>query len=109
MPAEGMEYMRLYRDYEIYSKFLGFLLPMVQQARVDEHRQAQAVVQLDAATPPEWKNKPKRSIIIGISALSILVLAMIFVLSRERFSYYRSLYPDEWNTIRQSVSRKISS
>jgi tyrosine-protein kinase Etk/Wzc len=103
---EGMEYMRLYRDYEIYTKFIGFLLPMYQQAKVDEHRQTQAVVLLDEAKPPEYKAKPKRSIIILLSTFSVLALGIIFVLVRDRFAIYRVMYSEEWEDVRRSFQRK---
>lgn len=109
MPKEGMQYMKLYRDYEIYSKLLGFLMPMYQQAKLDENRVSQAVVMLDRAMPPELKSKPKRSIIIAVSFLSVLTLAIVFVLVRERVAFYRTNFPDEWMTIRESFSRKRRS
>ncbi len=106
LPKEGMEYMRLYRDYEIFSKYLGFLMPMYQQAKIDEQRQSQAVVRLDLASPPELKSKPKRSIIIALASLSMLVLGMAFVLMRDRISFYRAQHPDEWTAIRESFGKK---
>lgn len=109
MPAEGLEYMSLYRDYEIFSKLLGFLLPMFQQAKIDEVKESQAVVVLDRAVAPEKKSKPKRSIIIGVSALSVLIVGIIFVLLRERFSYYKKFYPSEWGSIRESFRLKKST
>ncbi len=109
MPKEGMEYMRLYRDYEIYSKFLAMLMPMYQQAKVDENRQALAVVTLDRAVVPERKDRPKRSIIVAVSALSLLVLGLLFLFVRERLYFYRSAHPAEWAALRESFSRRKSA
>ena len=109
MPKEGMEYLRLYRDYEIYSKLLGFLMPMYQQAKIDENKETKAVVVLDRAVAPEKKYKPKRSIIIGLSFLSVFVLGAAFVLIRDRVLYYKSNHPDEWKTIHDSFRRSRTS
>jgi uncharacterized protein involved in exopolysaccharide biosynthesis len=104
--AEGINYIRLYRDIEILSKLQGLLLPMYQQSVIDEQKEMTVLVPLDRAVPAERKDRPRRSIIVLAAGLSVLALAMGFVLIRERFRHYTRTYEDEWSTVRRSMSFK---
>ena len=106
MPKEAVQYARLYRDYEIYSKFFAFMVPMYQQAKVDELKETRAVVLLDTAVAPEKKSKPKRSIIVGIAALSTLTIGILFVLLRERVAYVKTQHPEEWRAMKESFRKR---
>ena len=106
LPAEGINYLRLYRDIEILSKLQAILLPMYQQALIDEKRTMHVLVPLDVAQPAEKKDRPRRSIIVLAAGMSVLALAIAFVLIRERFRYYSARYPDEWAGVRRSLSFK---
>lgn len=103
LPEEGLTYLRLYRDIEILSKLQAFLLPMYQQAVIEEQKQMHVLVPLDRAEVPERKAGPKRSIIVlGTSVLAV-ILVIAFVLIRERAVHYRDAYPDEWAGVRRSM------
>ena len=106
LPEEGLTYLRLYRDIEILSKMQAFLLPMYQQAVIQEQKSMHVLVPLDRADVPERKDRPKRSIIVLAGGFSVLALAMAFVLIRERIRYYSSAYPDEWAGVRRSMGFK---
>ena len=106
--AEGITYVRLYRDIEVLSKLQAFLLPMYQQSLIDERKQMEVLVQLDTAVPAEKKSRPRRSIIVLAAGLSIFVLAAAFVLLRERFRFYTTLHRDEWASVRRGLSFKRS-
>src|SRR3989339_533901 len=78
----GLEYLRLYAEYETFSKVKGFLQPMLEDARLDESRQTMSLVVVDPAVKPDKKSKPKRSIIVlgatfGGFALSILLVLLV--------------------------------
>ena len=60
VPELGLQYLRLYRDFEIQTKMLQFIIPLYEQARVDEQKNIPAVLVLDRGIPPERKNGPKR-------------------------------------------------
>ena len=106
LSAEGLEYMRMYRDIEILSKLQAILLPMYQQSVIEEQKQMHVLVPLDKPSTPERKDRPKRSIYALVAGFSALALAMAFVLLRERFHFYRAQYPDEWATVRRSMGFK---
>jgi tyrosine-protein kinase Etk/Wzc len=103
LPGEGLTWLRLYRDIEILSKLQGFLLPMYQQAVIDEQKQLNVLVPLDIAQPAERKDKPKRSIIVLAAVFSVFALAIVFLLLRERFLYYAAMYPAEWISLKQAM------
>lgn len=47
----GSKYMKLYTEYEAMSKVKAFLLPMLEQAKLDEIREAPTMYVLDYARP----------------------------------------------------------
>jgi uncharacterized protein involved in exopolysaccharide biosynthesis len=105
LPTEGLTYLRLYRDIEILSKLQGFMLPMYQQAIIDEQKQLHVLVPLDEAKPAERKDRPKRSVIVLASAFSIFALAIMFLLLRERFRWYALVHPEEWASVKRTMRR----
>jgi len=82
---EGIEFLRLYTEFETYSKVKAFLLPIVEQNRIDEVKNIKNLIVLDPATPADKKDRPKRSLIIagtflGSFFLVILLLALIYAI-----------------------------
>jgi tyrosine-protein kinase Etk/Wzc len=71
VPELGIRYLRLYRDFEIQNKILQFIIPMYEQARVDEQKNIPAVLVLDKAYKPERKDGPKRSMIVLVAMLLV--------------------------------------
>lgn len=82
----GVPYLRLFTDFEAMSKVKAFLLPMLEQARLDEFRQSPTMYVLDAAVPANKKARPKRSLIAGGAALGVFILGSLFVLLRYRLT-----------------------
>jgi len=60
LPDKVINYFRLQRDVEIQSKILSFILPVYEQAKIDEKRDTPTVLILDQPYIPERKAKPKR-------------------------------------------------
>ncbi len=85
-----MEYMRLYTDVEVYSKVKAFMVPLLEQAKLDEQRVMPAMYVLDPAVPADKKTKPKRSLIIGGALLGGFILSCLIVLLRQRVLRLRS-------------------
>jgi uncharacterized protein involved in exopolysaccharide biosynthesis len=83
VPEIGAEYIRRYRDFEIQNRMLEFLLPLYEQAKIDEQKDMPVVLVLDKATPPERKAKPKRSLIVLISMTLALMFSTTWVFIRE--------------------------
>ncbi|HRP03194.1 MAG TPA: Wzz/FepE/Etk N-terminal domain-containing protein [Candidatus Kapabacteria bacterium] len=81
---EGIEYMRLYTEFETYSKVKAFLLPAMEQTRMDEFKGIKNLIFIDKAVPPTKKDRPKRSLIIagtfiGTFVLSVLIIILIYI------------------------------
>jgi capsule polysaccharide export protein KpsE/RkpR len=80
----GAKYMKLYTEYEAMSKVKAFLMPMLEQAKLDEIREAPTMYVLDYAKPAFKKSRPKRLTIAAGTALGIFVLScLILIISNQ--------------------------
>lgn len=77
MPQTGMESIRLYREVAIQQKIVEFLVPLYEQAKIDEQKDIPVVLVLDKAVPAEKKIKPQRSLIVFLSSSIALVLLVL--------------------------------
>lgn len=83
LPQLGLESVRLYRYVLIEQKILEFIIPMYEQAKINEQKDVPVILVLDRAVPSEHKDRPKRMYIILIAAVfSLLVSALIVLLAR---------------------------
>jgi tyrosine-protein kinase Etk/Wzc len=89
----AVEYTRLVTDVEVFAKMKAFLLPTLEQYKLDEHRSLPNLYVLDPAVPPEKKGRPKRSLIVGGTALGTFVLVVMFILLWDRFRILKQTYP----------------
>ncbi|HLP15112.1 MAG TPA: Wzz/FepE/Etk N-terminal domain-containing protein [Bacteroidota bacterium] len=83
-PAAGLEGIRLYREVITQEKILEFLLPIYEQARIDEKKDVPVLLVLDKAVPATRKAKPARALIIIIVTVVVLALsiALVFLFHR---------------------------
>jgi len=79
VPELGIAYFRLYRNYEIQTRLLQIMLPLYEQAKMDEQKDTPAVIVLDRAIPPERPTEPKRLFIEIILAFVVFSLLIYFV------------------------------
>ncbi|TAE28730.1 MAG: hypothetical protein EAZ92_07810 [Candidatus Kapaibacterium sp.] len=96
----SLEYMRLYADLEVFTKIKAFLIPSLEQTRQDLQRRQPFLIMLDPAVPADKKDSPKRSLIVGSSALGALVLAIVFVILRDRYHALKGTYQALWKEVR---------
>ena len=78
----GASYLRLYADFEAHTKLKAFLLPSLEQARLDINKAAPALLIVDAPVAPEERDRPKRTFIavgagLGVGILFVLILLAI--------------------------------
>lgn len=59
-PGKLLSYLRLVREIEIQNKLLLFILPLFEQAKIDEKKEMPSVLIIDQPYVPEYKTKPKR-------------------------------------------------
>ncbi len=82
LPNVSIEYFRLYREIQIQTKIMEILLPMYEQAKVEENKNIPTIAIIDYAVPPSQKYYPKRSLFF-IAALFLtlfvfIILSLIF-------------------------------
>jgi uncharacterized protein involved in exopolysaccharide biosynthesis len=93
VPEVGAEYVRRYREFEIQNRMMEFLVPLYEQAKIDEQKDTPVVLVLDRAVPPERKAKPKRSLIVLISAALALMFSTTWVFVREIYDREKERNP----------------
>jgi len=90
MPNIAIQYLRTFREVEIQQAILEIVMPMYEQAKVEEQKSIPTIMVIDRAVPPELKDSPKRSVIIlGMLFLfSFLFIPIVFwgekAISREK-------------------------
>lgn len=78
----GASYMLLYADFEAHTKLKAFLMPSLEQARLDMNKTAPALIVVDDPEVPQKRDKPKRMFIaagtgIGIGIITLLILLAV--------------------------------
>ncbi len=69
LPDLGLQYAFLLRDVEVQKTIYKLLVQQLEQAKIQEARDTPTIQILDAPVEPELKSKPKRAIIVVVSAL----------------------------------------
>ncbi|MFN3305886.1 MAG: Wzz/FepE/Etk N-terminal domain-containing protein [Candidatus Kapaibacteriota bacterium] len=88
----GGEFLRLYAELETFTKVKSFLLPYLEENRLNEHRQLQYLIVLDKAIPPDQKSKPKRSLIVlGSFFGSFILIVFILIIYNNFLNLLRKL------------------
>jgi len=89
-PTIILNYFRLVREVEIQNKILTFLLPLFEQAKIEENRQTPTILVIDYPYVPERKAKPKRIYIILATLFVSFFGSFGFFVVKEKWSYYKS-------------------
>jgi len=76
IPGQGITYLRLMRDIEIRQILVGFLIQRYEQARIEEHRNTPAILQVDPPKIPTVRIWPRRGLMVGITTLAALILSI---------------------------------
>jgi len=83
LPLKAKNYLRHYRDVEIYSKILEFLVPMYEQARFEEQKNVPVLQIVDAPVTPEKKAYPPRVLFSFLIAFGGFIISFFYVLFQE--------------------------
>ncbi|GJQ20368.1 MAG: transport-related membrane protein [Bacteroidia bacterium] len=106
IPDVTLEHVRLYRNIQIQARILEMLLPLYEQAKLDERKALPSVVVLDRAVPPERKAKPKRAILVLSAVFSVGVLSLVGFVFRERLEELRTHSPERYDILKRLFSLK---
>ncbi|MBC8125102.1 MAG: hypothetical protein H7X70_05160 [Candidatus Kapabacteria bacterium] len=77
----GARYMLIFAEFEGYTKLKAFLLPSLEQARLDMHKSAPSLIVIDAPIPAEKRDRPKRLFMAAGAGLGVLILTLLFLLA----------------------------
>ncbi len=101
LPGLGMQYFRLLRDVKVQNKLCEMLIPLHEQAKIQEEKDVPVIRVIDYAEPPTYKYKPKRAVIVlGILAV-YLAFFMLTVFYAEYMANLRVKNPEQYARIRK--------
>ena len=83
LPEVGLENIRKMRDVKYHETLFELLAKQYELARVDEARDASMIQVLDKAVAPDRKSKPKRALIVILTALAVGFMAVLWAFIKE--------------------------
>ncbi len=102
LPQAAKNYMRHFRDVEIYSKILEFLVPMYEQARFDEEKNVPVLQVIEYPVAPEKKSYPPRTLFSLAITFAGLMFSFFYVLLTENESWKKD---EKIAFIRQNIKK----
>jgi capsule polysaccharide export protein KpsE/RkpR len=84
MPDIAINYLRTYRNVEIQQAILEIVMPMYEQAKVEEQKSIPTIMIIDKAVPPKLKDSPKRTALIAgiVLVFGFLFIPLIFLMEK---------------------------
>lgn len=98
-PLLGLQYVRLYRNVKIYNELIKVIVPMLEQARLQEKRESPSIVIVDKATVPEKKGRPKRSLIVIFIFFGLISLSSIYIFFVEHLNNIKNTEPHRFQQL----------
>ncbi len=83
VPETGLEYIRKVRDVKYAETIYEMLAKQFEAAKIDEAKESSVIQVLDKALEPEKKSKPKRLIIVLLTAVATGFIAMLWAFIME--------------------------
>lgn len=111
LPDLGLQYLRLYREVKLQEKLLEFILPLYEQAKIQEVKNSQTVQVLDSAVPPVLRTSPKRSITVLLMGFLSLIFSAVWIMVSEYFGSLGNSNEDarKWQRIRQELRSDLNT
>lgn len=75
----GMRYLRMYAELEALMKVKAFMIPTLEQARLDQTRNTPNLYVVDEPVVAEKKARPKRTLIAASSGIGAGILALLII------------------------------
>lgn len=83
LPENMKNFIRLFRDVEIYNKILEFIVPLYEQSKLEEQKNIPVLQVVDYGVVPEKKAYPPRLLISVIATFMILSIVSLIIVFRE--------------------------
>jgi tyrosine-protein kinase Etk/Wzc len=93
----ALEYLKVYSEFEAFTKLKDFLLPMLEQAKIDREKEKKSLIILDEAVPSTTKARPRRSFIVGGSVIGSFILITVVILLASAFRLLKQRYAETFN------------
>jgi tyrosine-protein kinase Etk/Wzc len=107
VPDITLNYFRNFRNIEMQTKLMEFILPMYEQAKVEEQKSVPTVIMIDKAVAPQLKYTPKRGLIIlGLTSLGFFFLILVSL--RAESAAERRIYQNSFEEKESRFFRKIA-
>jgi len=106
LPEVGLQYIRYMREFEIQNKLLEFILPLYEQAKIEEQKNLPVALVLDKAVPAQKKSSPKRAIIVLASMLISFFLTVVFVLMTNSLSEIKE-NKERYNKLNKGIFKPL--
>lgn len=96
IPELGFELTKRMRDVKVQEVIYELLIQQLEQEKIKEARTTPSVVVLDEPMPPTKKSRPKRAIIVALSALLSLFFSIFLAFYGEYMQDLRENRPTEY-------------
>jgi uncharacterized protein involved in exopolysaccharide biosynthesis len=83
IPSNALDYYRYLREIEINSAILEFVIPLYEQAKIEEQKELPILQVIDYAKPPEEKSYPPRLLLTILSGFCVFFMFFLIVIMRE--------------------------
>lgn len=83
VPEAGLEYIRKVRDLKYAETIYEMLAKQFEMAKIDEAKESSVIQVLDKAVVPEQKSKPKRTMMVLLSAIATGFLTILYAFIKE--------------------------
>lgn len=103
VPQTGMEYVRKLRDVKYYETMFELLAKQYELAKINEAKDSSTIQVLDKATPPDWKSKPKRTIITLTGVCLGFFVGILLALIRESCRKIHRDSDGRWQTLSRNL------
>ncbi len=98
-PDLVMEYARLYRDLKVQEIVYEVLKQQYEQAKIEEQRSVPALHIITRAEPPQKKYRPKKALMGVVTAISVFLLTLVWVLVEGYLQKLKSVNPERYRQI----------
>jgi len=99
LPEQTVTSLRIFRELLIQQKIHEFLMPILEEARLEELRDTPTVLVLDSAVPAEEKSRPKRLLITLAMGIVSLMFSIGYVISSTQIHSVRDTNPERYKLI----------
>jgi tyrosine-protein kinase Etk/Wzc len=83
VPEAGLEYLRRFREVKYQETMFEVLAKQYELARIDEAKDAAIIQVVDKAIESEKRTKPKRVVIVVLTALVAAIIAVLLAFLKE--------------------------